>query len=366
MEKELEKNEDILGENSESEPENSEIDFPQKRELLKNTKIVKQIWSIQEIFQKSKSGNLILDPDYQRNVVWNDAKKVSFIESLYMGILVPPIYVVEIPGKNVLDENRYEVVDGKQRIHSIISFLKDSLKFNKKYLEYFGDLFSGKTFSAICKDNNCTEYNQEMLSSVLDIYVITANSPEFTKYDIFSRLNRGAEPLRIDEIRKAIYHSPVLEKIEDYVMDKKDMLPYKDIFSKNDMKHYKDYGRFYRSIAFYMNTNLENNCVDNYNSRPREMINDILSKIQLQSIKIPDEILYEILDETLVLKEKLYKQEKADFIIDSLIPFVVKKLFDLKKIDQLLTDIELFNTLISSPGTTSNVNERIRVIKKYV
>ena len=45
-----------------------------KRKLLERTKIVKQTWSILEIYQKIQSGKLILDPDYQRNIVWKADK----------------------------------------------------------------------------------------------------------------------------------------------------------------------------------------------------------------------------------------------------------------------------------------------------
>lgn len=47
-----------------------------KRELLKRTKIVKQTWSIQEIYQKIRSGRLVLSPDYQRNEIWPNDKKL--------------------------------------------------------------------------------------------------------------------------------------------------------------------------------------------------------------------------------------------------------------------------------------------------
>lgn len=95
----------------------------EKRELLKKTKIVKQTWSIQEIYQKIKSKRLKLTPDYQRNEIWQNDKNTAFIESLYMGIIVPPIYVVEIPGDDLLEDSTYEVVDGKQRLTSINKFL---------------------------------------------------------------------------------------------------------------------------------------------------------------------------------------------------------------------------------------------------
>lgn len=166
---------------------NSE-NFDEKRKLLNQTKIAKQTWSILEIYQKIKSGKLQLSPEYQRRVIWDKKKQTAFIESLFMGIVVPPIYVVEIPGEDILDGTTYEVVDGKQRLSTIDSFVKNELLLDSKALEYYSDWFGNKKFSDI-KDLY-VELTNEMLSSVLDIYVITANSPEFTNMIYFQDLIR--------------------------------------------------------------------------------------------------------------------------------------------------------------------------------
>lgn len=121
-----------------------------------------------------------------------------------------------------------------------------------------------------------------MLSSILDIYVITANSPEFTKYDIFARLNRGAEKLKVNEIRRAIYKSKVTVWITDFVDEQlaTNTEYYESIFSENDIKRYEDYGRLYRTLAFYLRSDTEESLVKGYNSRPRDMINNVLQEIQ--------------------------------------------------------------------------------------
>lgn len=260
-------------------------EFENKRMLLKKTKIVKQTWSILEIFQKIKDKKLILDPNYQRREIWKDDKKTAFIESLYMEIMIPPIYVVEIPGDDLLSENKYEVVDGKQRLTAILDFINGKLVLAEKSLEYYKDIFGGKTFLEIKEIDS--EQTTQMLSSVLDIYVITANSPEFTKYDIFARLNKGAEKLKVNEIRRAIYRSDVTNTIEEFINERvaqgADSVlkqQYEKLFTENDIKRFEDYGRFYRSLAFYIQSDLSNSIVQSYNSRPRDMINMVLQKIQ--------------------------------------------------------------------------------------
>lgn len=339
-------------------------DFEKKRELLKKTKIVRQTWSILEIIQKIKDGTLILNPDYQRSVVWDSKKKTSFIESLYMQIMIPPIYVVEIPGANVLEVNKYEVVDGKQRLSAIQSFIKNELVLVKKDLEYYSDIYGGKNFEEI--QTNYSEETSEMLSSVLDIYVITSNSPEFTKYDIFARLNKGAEKLKVNEIRRAIYHSSVSNVIKEYIDNHYKESDYKKLFSPNDIKRFEDYGRFYKSVAFYVQSDLEKEIVLDYNSRPREMINSVLSKIQEGKIKLSEEEVLTIIEKTIDLMKRFDKYDYSSYLVDSCIPFINEWDALVGKLDDIMNDSEIAQTLAKSPATTSNVNKRLSCVKRII
>ena len=317
----------------------------ERRKLLEKTKIVKQTWSILEIYQKVQNKKLVLDPDYQRNPIWKPDKKTAFIESLYMGILIPPIYVVEIPGESVLDGATYEVVDGKQRLTTILDFIANKFFLNSKALEYYTDWFSNKKFAQIQAEYS--ELTNTMLSSVLDIYVITANSPEFTKYDIFSRLNKGSEPLKVNEIRKAIYQSRVLKIVNDFVQGNLSNSAYNIIFSKNDIKRFEDFGRFFRSIAFYVRANVEKDIVEGYNSRPREMINNVLSDLQRKNICIDDDKVKEILNTTLQLCLMFKDQPNASHIVDACIYFATENLDKFKSIADTIVNDEVFDGIDS-------------------
>ncbi len=340
--------------------------YIEKRQLLEKTKIVKQTWPIIEIFQKINSKRLILDPEYQRNDIWDIEKKTSFIESLYMGIIIPPIYVVEIPSEDLLVGSTYEVVDGKQRLSTIKAFISNELKLKEKNLEYYADVFGEKTFSEI-KEVNSKETN-EMLSSVLDVYVITTNSPEFTKYDIFSRLNKGAEKLRVNEIRKAIYNSNLTKTIDEFVKENQSKEGYQKIFTTNDRKRYEDYGRFYKSIAFYIRSNIEMEIVEKYNSRPREMINNVLQEFQdKEHNEITKEKICEILEKTIELLCLFGDNKNKDYLIDACIPFVLTKWEMIKEnIEEILTDQEILSTFERSPATTTNVNLRLSRVKRIL
>lgn len=362
----LAENQQIEEEANEAHPTSEE-----KRELLKRTKIVKQTWSIQEIYQKIRSGRLVLSPDYQRNEIWPNDKKTAFIESLYMGIIIPPIYVVEIPGADLLSDSIYEVVDGKQRLTTIEKFLAKRFALSKKSLEYYKDWFGGKTYYDI--QEQYPVETLEMLSSVLDIYVITANSPEFTKYDIFSRLNKGAEKLKVNEIRKAIYRSPLLEWIDEYVKSYTDTeddvrkQKYKSIFSSNDIKRYEDYGRFYTSIAFKLRSDIETGVVIGYNSRPRDMINNVLQEIQNNKLSLPKENIIAVLDFTMSVLEQYRDTESIDYIINSCVPYIDTNLAKIyEKLPTIISDRKIKDTFEKSPATTSSVNNRLLRVKEIL
>ena len=341
-------------------------EFENKRMMLDKTKIVKQTWSITEIYQKIKNEDLILDPDYQRNEVWHISKQISFIESLFMEIMIPPIYVVEVPGTDILEGKKYEVVDGKQRLTTIRNFINNELRLDKKYLEYYSDLYDGKTFREIY-DEYSEKVNQ-VLSSILDIYVITSNSPAETKYDIFARLNKGAEPLKVNEIRKAIYHSEVTQIIDKFIKGKigkgEDINEeYLKIFSRNDIKRFNDYGRFYRSIAFFYNTDLELCTVRNYNSRPKQMIDNMLQSFQKKEQIVETDDIEQILNNTIALMEILKDNTDKEYLIDACIPFSLSNWEKLKsEIEAITEDIDMKKTFEKSKATTSNVNKRVSIV----
>lgn len=340
-------------------------DCEKKRELLSLTKIVKQTWSILEIFQKIQKKKLVLSPEYQRNIIWDKAKQTAFIESLFMGIIIPPVYVVEIPGDNILEENIYEVVDGKQRLSTIEKFIQNSFKLEEKSLEYFKDWFAGRDFSTIQSEHSAL--TNEMLSSVLDIYVITANSPEFTKYDIFSRLNKGAEKLKVNEIRKAIYRSETVRVIDNYVKANVESKQYKMVFTKNDIRRYEDYGRFYRSIAYYLRTDEEKNIVVGYNSRPRDMINDVLYELQVGRKKLSIETVTAIIEQTVQLLLLFDNNSSKQYLVDVCIRFAVlnpQKIVEKSK--EITSDTQIIGSLSKSPSTTTNVNLRVKRINEIL
>ena len=80
-----------------------------------------------EIINMYQSGDLIISPEFQRLFRWKNFQKTRFIESILLGIPIPPIFVAEDK------EGKWELVDGLQRLSTVLSFfglLKDGDKNN--------------------------------------------------------------------------------------------------------------------------------------------------------------------------------------------------------------------------------------------
>lgn len=115
----------------------------------------------------------------------------ELVESILMGIPIPVIYLFEDR-----DGNK-QIVDGKQRITTIIDFQDDKFVLNGLHVM---PSFNGKKFSTLPpKMRGAFEDYQ------LSFYIIQPPTPERVKYDIFDRVNRGGTQLTHQEMREALY-----------------------------------------------------------------------------------------------------------------------------------------------------------------
>lgn len=168
-------------------------------ELRSNLKSDRLDMSFGEIISIYQADELIISPEYQRAYRWNDEQKTRFIESLLLGIPIPPIFVAE-------DEyGKWELVDGLQRISTIFSFfgiLKESGKNNLT-------LGSSSLIKNILKDKNKGNIPNKLLlsikRSVCRIEILRWDSGFDMRYELFNRLNTGGSPLSEQEIRNCVF-----------------------------------------------------------------------------------------------------------------------------------------------------------------
>ena len=143
--------------------------------------------------------NEIFVPDYQREFTWDDQRQSKFIESIILGLPVPLMFLAEN------EKGRLEIVDGSQRIRTLAAFLRDELVLIG--LEKLTNL-NGLTFSKLP-----VARKRKINNSPLRTIVLSENTTETIKNDIFERINRGSDPLYSMEKRKGI----IKGKFNDFI-----------------------------------------------------------------------------------------------------------------------------------------------------
>lgn len=157
------------------------------------------------------SGDLVV-PEFQRNFVWTIGQSSLLIESFLMGLPVPQMFLY------VDDDNRNLVIDGLQRMMSIVYYMDgyfgdESIQGKKQVFRLTGlnekSPFHRKTFSEL------TDSDQRKLrGSVLRAINIRQMKPKEEKtsiYHIFERLNTGGTPLKPQEIRNVVFRGALVD-----------------------------------------------------------------------------------------------------------------------------------------------------------
>lgn len=135
------------------------------------------------------SGKLTIQPEYQRNYIYADGKKdVAVIESILKGYPLGLIYFVKKPN------NKFEVLDGQQRITSIGRFVtnKFAVRDENGMEQYFG---------GIAKDKQ-----KIILETTLLIYECEGEESEIKEW--FKTINIAGIPLNDQELLNAVYSGP--------------------------------------------------------------------------------------------------------------------------------------------------------------
>ncbi|MFH0734213.1 MAG: DUF262 domain-containing protein [bacterium] len=133
------------------------------------------------------------NPDYQRPSVWSTSQKQLLMDSILRGYDIPKFYLRKISS----NPDKYEVVDGQQRLRAIWGYINGEYRLSKEIDEINGFVIEGKYY---------TELPDEIRSD-FDVYaidiIIISNSDEEEVREMFLRLQNGTT-LKAQEKRNAM------------------------------------------------------------------------------------------------------------------------------------------------------------------
>lgn len=153
-------------------------------------------YSINDFVEWDKNGQLELNPSFQRRPVWSDTAKSYLMDTIIRGKPMPKVFIrqkINVAQKSSIRD----VVDGQQRIRTILSYVKDGFVISKRHNREFG----GLKFS---------ELDTEIQSNILTYEVgvdLLINLPDSDILDIFGRLNSYAITLNDQEKINASHFS---------------------------------------------------------------------------------------------------------------------------------------------------------------
>jgi hypothetical protein len=160
--------------------------------------------TIGEVATMYATSELNIIPDFQRLFRWSDDRKSNFVESILIGIPIPPAFVYE-------NENgTWELIDGLQRISTVLEFmgvLRDpdtgEIRRSKLLRTKYLPSLEGMVWQA-------KEPGEETLDKALQLFfrrhridfqILKHPSDPKTKFDLFQRLNRGGAYANEQEVR---------------------------------------------------------------------------------------------------------------------------------------------------------------------
>lgn len=146
--------------------------------------------SVFEVCRRIDSNQYVMDPDFQRQFVWDLDRQSKLVESALLRIPLPVFYLAETPDGKVV------VVDGLQRLTTFHRYLKG--QFGLRGLAFAKDL-NGLKF----KDLEPALKNR-LEDTPLTLYLIDSKVPDEAKYEIFERVNGGV-PLTRQQMRNCLY-----------------------------------------------------------------------------------------------------------------------------------------------------------------
>ena len=325
-------------------------------------------FTLSGITQMWGEGDIII-PSYQREFVWTIKQSSLLIDSFLTGLPVPPVFFY------IDDKNKNLVIDGQQRILSVVFFLEG----------YFGrESTHGKrqTFRLSGLPLNSPYYNKRFLDldesdqrklkqAVLRAVNIRQLSPigeSTSAYHIFERLNTGGTPLKPQEIRNCVFRGPLSNKLKEANKDEN----WRQILGKKPLdKHQKDVEMLLRVFSLVGSANSYEKPMKEFLNRAMVLHDSAASKKAVKFFEIFPKVT-KLVVSTLGRKPFHLRGPLNVSALDSIMAVITENFeqVEIEKLNsrfsKLLHDTNFLDFTQLGTTDTKTLQERFALVKKHL
>lgn len=192
--------------------------------------------SLSEFHRWYKQGRIIVDPEWQRNYVWDRTRASKLIESFLLDIPVPVVYLSKTT------DGKYEVIDGLQRLTSVFEYFDNQYPLQR--LDVRRDLV-GMRFQDLPQPDQ-----RKLEDATLRSFELTHGSRDI-QFIVFERLNTGGVKLNDMEIRNCLFRGTVNTLVKELA----DNPEFKTAVGQSGLsKRMQDRALILRFLAFHERT----------------------------------------------------------------------------------------------------------------
>jgi len=176
-----------------------------------------------DLFNMMKEGTLVLQPSFQRNLVWNNKHKERFIETILLGYPFPEVYLADGKIDLKTQKSLTLVVDGQQRLNTIYQYVTNDTELMLKSSPRFIQL------------------TEEQMTSFFDYNVVVRDLGRMKMEDIkeiFNRINSVQYALNAIEINNALYEGEFIQTAKEILQT--NILNDLDVFGGSESSRMKD------------------------------------------------------------------------------------------------------------------------------
>jgi hypothetical protein len=172
--------------------------------------------TVKQLVEMVSAKEINIAPEYQRHFVWDDARESELIESIYLGIPVPSLYMA------ANKDGTWEVVDGVQRLSTLVHFVgnkSDLPSIKKAKALTISELkkltaLNNKNFAALPKS-----LQLNFLLRPIRVTTLNDKSDIAVRFDLFERLNTGGVRLHPQEIRNCVFRGTFRDLLKELASD---------------------------------------------------------------------------------------------------------------------------------------------------